>query len=183
MNRHTFDEHMKLLAATWPDRSPSADTMAAYWLALNDLDDEVFSRAIGSVLRRSTFFPAPAEIRKAAEEAMTAMGVAPPEPDRAWELVLRAASGVGFREAERQLLDHPSIKRAVQEMGGSRSIAMSDRSDEPFLRKRFVERYAVYRRRELDGETGWFGDALPGGMTAINGLASGEGDRGGEVAD
>lgn len=62
MTQEIFQKMLRLMAATWPDRSPTADTATAYWIALNHLDDEEFEHATMRCLQECTFFPRPAEI-------------------------------------------------------------------------------------------------------------------------
>jgi hypothetical protein len=62
MTDETFTQYMDLMSATWPDRSPSEETVAAYWLALNHLADDEFSSAVMRCLQECTFYPRPAEI-------------------------------------------------------------------------------------------------------------------------
>lgn len=62
MRRETFNQTMMLLAAIWPERSPSKETLAAYWLALSHLPDDAFRQAAHRCIQECTFFPKPAEI-------------------------------------------------------------------------------------------------------------------------
>ncbi len=46
MTREVFTAGMARLIATWPDRSPSATTHAAYWEACCHLDDTVWAEKV-----------------------------------------------------------------------------------------------------------------------------------------
>lgn len=164
MNRKTFQDGMKLLSGTWPDRSPSKETTAAYWLALNDLADEVFMRAVGIVLRRSTFFPAPAEIRRHAEDILAAAGVLPAEPETAWEAVLRMARRWSPYTGN-PIFEDEAIGRTVSELGGIGRIALAANDELPFIRRDFLSRYEVYRRRAIDGDPEIMSRSLPDGAS------------------
>ena len=94
MQRETFNQTMKLLVATWPERSPSKETLAAYWLALQHLDDTAFKQAAHRCLQECTFFPKPAEI--IARIAAPKLYELPP---LAWdELTPREQAALGPRE-------------------------------------------------------------------------------------
>lgn len=132
----------------------------AYWMALQDLSDDVFIESVGRCLRGSTFFPTPSEIRRHAEDILAVCGVLPAEPSSAWEVVLRMArrwSPYG----DNPKFDDEAVKRAVNELGGIGRIAMAHDSELPFIRKDFIARYEVYRRRQIDSDPELMGTALP----------------------
>src|SRR5579885_967605 len=88
MNKASFHAGMKLLADTWPERSPDADTLSAYWLVLEPLHDSAFEAAIAACLRSCTYYPKPAQILSKAQEALTAAGVLPSHGEEAWAELL-----------------------------------------------------------------------------------------------
>lgn len=149
MDRTTFRQGMTLLAATWPDRVMSPETMTAYFEALQHLHPTVFAEAIKRCIRYSTFFPVPAEIIKHAESALTGVGLLPEDGEAAWVKVLNVAKR-WHPAIEPQQWNSAPLERALRECGGLRAIALAEDDDVPWLRKTFVERYSVYRRREID---------------------------------
>lgn len=161
MNRKAFEDGMKLLAATWPDRAPSTQTMAAYWMALSDLSDDVWMEAVGRILRTARFFPAPAELRTAATEVLTSHGKLPDEPEPAWEAVLKAARTWTPYGPQPSFSDE-AISRTVSELGGMGRIAMASDYEVTFIRKEFLSRYGIYRQRQIDSHPGVFGQLLAG---------------------
>lgn len=156
MKNDTFTSGMKLLAATWPDRSPSKDTLAAYWMAVGHVDDAVFMQAAGMCLRECTFYPKPAEILQRVERILANAGALPMEPETAWSHVM---GNLRSREAE---LDNEAIQRVVRELGGIRRIGQANVDSElPFIRRDFISRYAELRRRMIAEDTTLTAQALP----------------------
>ena len=74
MTNETFTRGMTLLAAIWPERKMSEDTVAAYWMALSDLSDESFINAIEQICKESIYYPRPAEIRMRAIDPVERRG-------------------------------------------------------------------------------------------------------------
>ena len=163
MNRLTFSEGMALLSATWPDRSPSAQTTAAYWLALSHLDDTTFTEAVTRCLRECRFFPAPAELLDRAEAALTTAGRLPEDAETVWSRVMDSAKRW-----------HPAVgptmwfnedtERALRDVGGLRAVALAGDDDVRFTRKDFMARYGTYRRRRIAADPSLMGQALPVAM-------------------
>lgn len=148
MNRQLFNANLDLLAHAWPQAPLTEQRLAAYWIGLSDLDDSVFTAAVQQCVRTCRFFPAVAELRAAAEEILTQAGVMPVEPEEAWIHVLSRAKrwhpGMSGR------FDDPSITRALVEIGGISAVALASNDEVGWLRKSFLARYSVYRRRALD---------------------------------
>lgn len=160
MDRATFRQGMTLLVSTWPDRSPSPETTTAYFEALRHLHPTVFAEAVMRCIRYCTFFPVPAEIIKHAEAALTAAGLLPLEGESAWINVLNVAKR-WHPAIEPQVWNSVPLERALRECGGLRAIALADDDDVPWLRKTFVDRYTVYRRREIDDSCELMAQPLP----------------------
>lgn len=164
MNKTTFGKGMALLS-TLPRQKSAESTdelrRQAYWMALNDLSDELFIESVGRCLKHSTFFPTPSEIRRQAEDVLTAYGVLPTEPEPAWETVLKMARHWSPYQPAVAFEDE-AISRTVSELGGMGRIAMADDREIPFLRRDFLARYAVYRQRRIDNGSGMFGQLLSG---------------------
>ena len=156
VTEETFAKGMRMLAATWPDRSPSKDTLAAYWMAIGHVDDTVFMQAAGMCLRECTFYPKPAEILQRVERILANAGALPMEPETAWSHVM---GNLRAREAE---LENNAIQRAVREVGGLRRIGQANVDSElPFIRRDFINRYTELRRRMIAEDTSLTAQALP----------------------
>jgi hypothetical protein len=163
---------MRLLAATWPDRSPTADTLAAYWLALGHLDDVVFEQTIARCLRECTFWPAPAEILSRAQEILESAGLLPRPPADAWtevERELRRSGAYGQPE-----WSNPLIGQVVQELGGTRHLALMELDRLAFVRREFVERYDAVRRMAITRDTALMSQSLPAPEPGRPALTDGE---------
>lgn len=171
MERTTFTQGMNMLAATWPDRSPSAQTTAAYWMALSHLDDSTFGEAVKRCLRECRFFPAPAELLARAETALTTAGLLPIEPESAWRLVAEIARGWHPAMLVPEWPDE-AIGRTVRELGGLRRIALSDDDAVTWIRKEFIARYGEYRRRRIADDTALMAQPLPAALPARTGTAA-----------
>ena len=91
ISRQAFRAGWQLLAVMWPARLANLSdqaieqTMAAYMLALDDLDDRQWMDAVRLTLRSRTsgFFPVAAEIREAAGMGLDAASVARRQHDQA----------------------------------------------------------------------------------------------------
>lgn len=63
---------MRLLAAMYPQQQlepeVARDRLAAYWIALSDLEDDQFVQAVQICVQRCRFFPVPAEIRESYDQ-------------------------------------------------------------------------------------------------------------------
>lgn len=168
MERKTFIQGMALFAATWPDRAPTKDTLSAYWLALSDLADDVFTEACKRCLRECTFYPKPAEILARAKEALTAAGAMPLEPEPAWEEVLVVLRNQWSPyKSVTVVYSDPAIEEAVRSVGGLGRIAMTDKDELPFVRKDFLERYRILRQRRIDTDPSLMRQSLPAGDPAL----------------
>lgn len=164
MQRATFERQLRILSSAWPKQGElTPDRMAAYWIALSDLNDAVFEMAVARVLKQATFFPAPSEIRSTAAGILSEAGLMPVEPESAWIQVLKIVRRWPVRDLE---LD-PNIKRAVDDIGGFRMIAMSSDDEIPFHRKAFLASYSEYRRRVIETDARLMAQGLPAGENDI----------------
>lgn len=134
----------------------------AYWVALQELGDDVFMAAVGRCLRTQRFMPTPADVIQAARRVLEEEGLFPDDPEVAWERVQRWASHCLYG-GERPNEINDAAARTVKELGGIRAIGMTDLKDMPFVRKDFIKRYSVYREREIMNDTGIFAQSLPEG--------------------
>lgn len=178
MQRETFDQQMRLLMAMWPDKERPSETLMAYWVALGHLDDAVFTQAVGECLRGCTFFPVAAEILNRVERILTAAGVLPTEPERAWlEVVTPQRDWI--RQLHQQFdadapmskprrWSHPAIGTVVEELGGVTEIQRADVHREiPYLRKEFIARYGALRQRAIAADLSLLAQALPEPVPAL----------------
>ncbi len=97
---------------------------------------------------------------KRAESALVTSQLLPVEPDAAWADVLSAARNWA-PGSQSPTWPNADIKRAVNEMGGLRMLALAETDDVPWLRKTFVERYAEYRRRRIATDDMLMAQSLP----------------------
>lgn len=141
----TRDEVAKLLAmlhVAWPN-APSADAAAqvrAYHLALADVPYPAGEAAVAAWLKTGRFFPAPAELRELAAQAL---GVAP-AVDQAWAEVATAIRSIGSYGQPR--FSHPLIAEVVHRIGWRALCA----SETPAAdREWFGRLYQAYRTRLL----------------------------------
>lgn len=160
MNQQVFERGMKLLAATWPDRSPTSQTTAAYWMALSHLDDTTFGESVTRCLRECTFFPRPAEILERAEAALTTAGLLPEDAETVWNRVAEVARSWHPAKGPTTWINE-DIDRALRDVGGFRTVALSDDNDVRFIRKDFLARYSAYRQRRIAADQALMGQALP----------------------
>lgn len=176
MTRQKFEQQMRLMAATWPERAPTAETAAAYWLALQDLHDSTFEAAVAQCLQGCKFYPKPAEIREKAQVLLGAAGTLPPEAEEAWGQVLRIVdrdfhpdcgwmtlevNGVGRIGGGKSPLSALQ-EQAVQALGGPSRIWNASHRDLGFIRQEFVEFYGRKREQEMAyGDYAQLGQPLP----------------------
>lgn len=141
----TRDEVAKLLAilhVAWPN-VPSGDAAAqvsAYHLALADVPYVAGEAAVVAWLRTGRFFPAPAELRELAAEAL---GLAP-GVDQAWSEVAAAIRAVGSYGQPR--FSHPLIAGVVCRIGW-RALCTSENPGAD--REHFCRLYQAHRSRFL----------------------------------
>ena len=181
MTKETFNHGMTALAATWPERKATADTLSVYWLMLNQLDDRVFEAAVAACLGTCKFFPVIAELREKAIEALTTAGILPPTGEQAWAQLLDAmrfkrdpATGdYSGWDADNGWVDKygytigapsplpPMVEQAVRAIGGLKRIGDADMHEFGFIRKEFVSYYDHRRETELTYNPAQLGQALP----------------------
>lgn len=69
MTETQFAPLIKRLIALFPQRPISAETIAAYWEMLHDLDAELFAVAVKHCAASCEWFPTVKQLRKAAEQS------------------------------------------------------------------------------------------------------------------
>jgi hypothetical protein len=140
-SKETVAKAFVLLSANWPTYAFTATTMPTYQRMLEDLPDAVLEAAVLDCIATSRFFPTVAEIREAAANIVTDAVHATNEYD-AWAEVKKAVSRTQWTWSD------PMIGAAMQRVGGLHAFGMSEMSDEPSWRSRFIECYRMLRARE-----------------------------------
>lgn len=129
-----------MLEAAYPAAKITDETAMLYAHFLADLDPDVAKAAVARVISTSTFWPSIAELRKAAAELQDRL----PEPEEAWEEVLREANRCGDWDTPR--FSHPLIERAVRAVG-FRAIQYSEALG--VERAHFLRVYEALRTRAM----------------------------------
>ncbi len=152
------------LAALYPRFVLTEPTIKAYQTILKDLSPELIEKAVEDLGANSTFFPAAAEIRRAAFDLVDqSQGI--PSASEAWGQVK------GIYADVRQLRLHPLAIEAVNSLGGLSAFGQSSLDAEASWRARFIQAYDVLakrKRREMD--------MLPGVRLYADKLAAGKVD-------
>lgn len=122
------------------ERELDTAMLDAYWLALQDWELEHFEAAVVQLLRTSKFMPRPSEFHDLRKAGRQTAG-------EAWAQVLKyvrtdySPSGLPCLNGRVAPRFSPETKRAVEAIGGFRTIAFSEISQTPFLEKRFCEHF------------------------------------------
>ena len=139
------------------------DLVKLYFRLLDDLDEEILSRALTQAAKECTQFPTPAHIHKIAErlsvgnldiEAEQALAkldqlVARWGVDRTPDYVGKSAKHPdGFRRCPEI---GGAIGRALASVGGWRAYAAREERDAPFMRKDIIASYKRLRGAENEG--------------------------------
>lgn len=133
------------LAVLYPRYTLTEATITAYHRILEDLPVELLDAAAAHLGAESTFFPAAAELRKAAF-ALLEQAQAVPSAWDAWEEVMKSFGPCGRYRAPQWR--HPLIGRAVDAIGGY--VALCDSTNTPADRARFIQAYEALLRRAQD---------------------------------
>lgn len=126
------------LRAAYPRADFPEDTIRLYAAMLSDLDPMSLLAATNRLIRKSTFLPSIAEIRReVAEEAL-----ALPSPEAAWEILLTGS----LREAP------PELQAAARACGGRYAVMQSE--NPAVIRSQFTRDYTARREQALLVEAG-----------------------------
>lgn len=156
MTRQEVGKLVAVCIATWPNHPVDnvAALVSAWELALGDVPYEVGNAALATYLREGTFFPAPAEIRTLAVEAVAGL----PDAGDAWRLVLDRMKAT-YPGIPASPWDAPEpVRKTVDAMGGMEPLRRSENPGADHAR--FAKTYAVYRQRaarEADLPALWAG--------------------------
>lgn len=149
MKREDYIPTMRRLAALFPQREISAETIAAYFDMLTDLDADVFRLAARQCAVTCDWFPTVAQLRREAQ-AITAEQHGLLSPAEAWMHVLDVARHWTERSsATRQQCDHRTFA-ALQSIGGIREVATTEAVGLSRLERQF--RAAYERAYQADVE-------------------------------
>lgn len=125
MTRNEWNQLMARLAAFFPQREISAETIAAYYEVLGDMDGQVFALAVRECANTCDWFPTVKQLREASLVVLERAGVLPPSPDAAWQLVMQVARGWYEGQTVRDRFDETTWQ-ALRAIGGIRVVALAD---------------------------------------------------------
>ena len=107
MRHNDYLPTMRRLIALFPQREIGAETIAAYYDLLSDLDGDVFRLAVRQCAETCDWFPTVKQLREAAiDAACRAQGIK--APDEAWAATLAVARGWGEGMSVRARFDDAS---------------------------------------------------------------------------
>lgn len=161
LNRERFSQRISVLCEAF-GRDITRALLEAYWIALEELEESDFDRAVATCLKGSRFMPTPAEIRDAAGENLAVRA------DAAWREVRPLISKDGGT------LSDPIAKLVVESLGGWRALGnRSEDENSTWTRKEFLRLYEAYasspraidsaqRRLPRGGDWKLVGDAMAG---------------------
>ena len=148
------------LAALYPRFTLTEPSIKAYHSILKDLEPELIERAVEDLGANSIFFPAAAEIRRAAFDLIEqSQGI--PSATEAWGQV----KGV-YADVKQEKMTHLTLE-AINSLGGIHAYGQANIDAEASWRARFVQAYDILakrKRRDLD--------MLPGVRKFYNELAA-----------
>ena len=157
------------LAALYPRFVLTDPTIKAYHSILEDLSPELINKAVEDLGANSTFFPAAAEIRRAAFDLIDqAQGL--PSASEAWGQVKGVYADV------KQDKMHPLTIEAINSLGGIHAYGQANIDAEASWRARFVQAYDVIAKRKRRNM-----DMLPSVRQFADKLAAGKVD--GEIKE
>jgi hypothetical protein len=134
-----------VLAASYPKFEVDDLKVQVWYEMLGDLDYDVANIAIKKIIMLNTFPPAIAEVRKAAIEISSPMGLTAAE---AWGEVIRAIRDYGYyREKEAMASMSPITAQVVRYLGW-REICLSEEPE--ILRAHFLKMYDQVAAREQE---------------------------------
>lgn len=137
-------------------------TARIYYLALQDLEDDLLMAATVQYLTSEKWFPAVADLRTAAVSLLHRVDDTP-DASTAWGQVKRAArEGIGqvvvkvgedgelVREERTADYLHPLALKAINALGGIKEYGLSDLEHEGQWRARFIQAYQTYLQRQSE---------------------------------
>ncbi len=153
------------LAALYPRFTLTEPSIKAYHSILKDLEPELIDRAVADLGASNTFFPAAAEIRRAAFDLIEqSQGL--PSATEAWGQVKAAYSDVTHTKIHDQTIE------AMNSLGGLSAYGQSNMDAEVSWRARFIQAYEILSARKRRNM-----DMLPSVRQYADNLAAGKVDN------
>lgn len=143
LNEATFNEGMAILCETY-QREPTKLLLKAYYMALKDLNDIDYERAIGNVLQDRKFnkMPMPGEIRE------YAVGSIDDKATLAYDVFTKGKAKTGAYDTVQ--FEDRIIHAVVMAMGGwsgLTGVCMITEDEWRFKRKEFIDLYKAISRQ------------------------------------
>lgn len=159
-----FQVGMAKLAATFTTRELTPATMAIYWDALKDLDDDAYIGAVERIILSEQWFPVPAMVRKYAVPFIDPQVAGAAAFEKVCNLSIYTPTGPVWKLG--QIIEElgPIAGEAFVAAGATSAFA-SQQTDQglPFLRKAFVEAYG----RGLEAQAKGLHPTLPPAGTPV----------------
>lgn len=136
MTKKQFAEIMFWMASAFPRFELTEPTVEIYWQMLSDIDRSVFKASAIKCISTNRYFPTVEEIRRASFNLLSGDLL---DKYSAW---IQVGKITNFGDWRIRPELHPVIERAVEAVGGWRSLAFSEHhmSD----RARFLEAYDIF---------------------------------------
>lgn len=132
---------LAILSAAYPSYQLQEESLRIYAAMLRDLEYDAAQQAAVRHIATSKFFPTIAEFREAAQKVCSPL----PEPEEAWEEVMRQVREIG--SYGRPEFSHEIINRAVATVGWM-NICLSEAPG--VERGHFLRVYETFLRRERE---------------------------------
>jgi hypothetical protein len=145
-NQQAIIEALAFLGALYPRFELTEPTIKAYTQILADVPPDLLHAAAKELGSRNTFFPAAAELRRAAFDLVERSQDMP----SAYEAWRQIKARFGGRSADDV---HPLAMKAIDSLGGLRAFGQSQIDDEPTWRARFIMAYDILAKREREQVT------------------------------
>lgn len=140
VDRREIIKILAFLAALYPRFELTEASIDAYSLILADIPADLLEAAAKDLGSRATFFPAAAELRRAAYDLIERSQQMPTAYE-AWRQVKSQFAG------RREEL-HPLAVQAISSLGGLRAFGQSQVDDEPSWRARLIAAYEIMAERQ-----------------------------------
>ena len=127
-------------------RQVSAGLVSIYFSDLEPYDMDAIERAFNEHRRDAEsgqYFPKPADLIKQITGSTSGRAL------RAWSYVRESIRRHGYYASIR--FDDPAIMTVIEEMGGWMNVCNMDTAHDPFIEKRFIERYLHAQRSPRPG--------------------------------
>ena len=137
-----FISCLRVLVGLYSEFKLTPQVIESYWIILADVDPDLLKAATQQIAANpeTNFFPRAGALRTAAFALVeTASGT--PNADDAWDEVMKAIGKFGmYRKPE---FSDPLIQKALDAIGGWRTLCMSDESETSYTRDAFKKSFAA----------------------------------------